>query len=264
MNDFEILTNNQQKQIKSLKNKKDRDELGLFLVEGIKLCNELMMNKHLFIDKLIIPGNASDEVLELADEFSSLEIDVFKVERRIFDSLFDMKSPQEALAIAKFMEAKVDYTKPFIALEGISDPGNMGTILRSADWFGFEQIITDEDTADIYNPKVVRASMGSIFRVNVIRVANLKQYIEENFPEHNLIGTYIESGKSLKDIEITNKIGILFGNESKGISKTMERIINTKIHIDGFGSAESLNVAVASGIILYEISNKLNFNNAKL
>jgi TrmH family RNA methyltransferase len=140
----------------------------------------------------------------------------------------------------------------------------MGTILRTADWFGFEQIIVDEDTADIYNPKVVRASMGSIFRVNVHRVENLKQFIEENFPLHKLLGTFIESGKILKDIEITDKIGILFGNESKGISKSMERILNTKIHIDGFGNAESLNVAVASGIILYEIANKLNINNTKL
>jgi RNA methyltransferase, TrmH family len=249
MNEYPQLTKNQIKTVKSLHKKQGRDEQGLFIAEGLKICSELF-NSDYDVNSVIIPGDSKSEVLELIEKLNNKTI--FKVNRKIFNSLCDTKSPQDILAVAKIKENNILYDESFIALEGISDPGNVGTIIRTADWFGIKQIIMDNDTADVYNPKVVRATMGSVFRINTIRTDNLKSFIKNNFSEHAIIGTYIDEGVDIAEFKVPERYGIVFGGESKGISDELSEIVNQKIKIRRIGRAESLNVSVAAGIVMFE------------
>jgi TrmH family RNA methyltransferase len=146
-----------------------------------------------------------------------------------------------------------------LALENINDPGNLGTILRSADWFGMKHVILGGNCADPFSPKAIRASMGSISRVQVHIENSLSEFLNEwkaRFPDGELFGLIVESNASLKDINhLPNAWGLIMGSESHGLSSETSSCITKPIRIDGNGSAESLNVGIATGIALYHCMN---------
>jgi TrmH family RNA methyltransferase len=143
---------------------------------------------------------------------------------------------------------------PLIFLDNINDPGNLGTIIRTLDWFGYKQVFCSKNTVDCFNNKTVMASMGSIFRINChyIDFVNFQNF----FPEHVNYGTSLD-GENISSVMLNDKSIIIIGNESNGVSKEILNNLNNTIRIQGFGKAESLNVSVATGIILNEIEKKL-------
>ena len=181
--------------------------------------------------------------------------DCVYVTENILKTMSDVNAPQGILAIIgrNNQENKIDYNQDIIvALDDIQDPGNLGTILRTVDSVGLSQIIVSKKSGDVYNSKVVRSTMGAIFRVNVIESENLKDTIKE-IKKHkfNVISTSLDTDKSLYDINL-NKTVIVIGNEANGVSKEIQELSDTKIIIPMLGKTESLNASVATGIVLYE------------
>ncbi|NLW22668.1 MAG: RNA methyltransferase [Tissierellia bacterium] len=247
------------KEIKSLYRKKGRWDKKLFIVEGVKMVKECIDNSYPL--KYIIYSQDLfniDGGKELFDSISSLQ-NLKCVPAKLFREISEMGTPQGILAIAKFrVNTMNDINKednPFLLLlDGVQDPGNMGTIIRTADAFGIDGVVITKGCVDVYNPKVVRATMGSIFRVPIYHEEDGIKLIKEF--KKNKIKTYSTSLKGEKYIQnVDFKEGglLIIGNESKGVSETLESIADDLIKIPMAGGAESLNVAVASSIIMYEV-----------
>ena len=223
------------KMVRSLQHKKFRDELGLFVAEGEKCINEL--RKHFELELLIDASNAS------ATEISQMS---------------GLKTPQGSIAVFRknsrdAMHSVSASNELIVALDGIQDPGNLGTIIRTCDWFGVRTIVCSEDTADCYNPKVVQATMGALARVRV-QYVNLAGWLSAY--EGPIFGTLLD-GKNVYSSESSIESGvIIMGNEGNGISAEVRKYITHPIRIpsfpEGVETSESLNVAIATGIVLAE------------
>ena len=242
-----MVSKNQIKLISSLHQKKYRIAHQLFIAEGVKGINELLQSnfelEHLYVT---------------IDEFKSVSITQKTV---ISDTdlkkISALTTPNTCLAVFKIPKEKPVLNKGLIvALDTIRDPGNMGTILRLCDWFGINQVVCSKETVDLYNPKVVQATMGSIARVNV-NYLNLKDFLETtSLP---IYGTFMD-GEDLYNSEITNEGIIILGNEANGISKQIEELVTKRITIPRFGNlqqTESLNVATATAIVLSEFKRRV-------
>lgn len=235
------LSKNKIKWIRSLQLKKNREELGLFVVEGEKMVGEALTNTPHLIHFLCVTKDSSI-ITENPDFETALATD------EELKSISSLKNPNKSLVLLKTLPIKTVTTDFRIALDGIQDPGNMGTILRLADWFGVKEIICSHDTVDIYNSKVVQASMGAIFRINVI-YCELETYLKKT--SEPIFGALLE-GENIYKKSVEPKGILILGNEGKGISKGIIDLITEPITIPRFGEAESLNVSVATGILLSE------------
>ena len=238
---MQSISKNKIKWIRSLQQKKIRDDLGLFVVEGEKMVNEALESNEYEVvflcltkSSIIISKNSNCEVVLVTEEE--------------LKSISSLKNPNKSLVVLKIPVQKVVKTEFKIALDGIQDPGNMGTILRLADWFDVKEIICSKDTVDIYNPKVVQASMGAIFRINVL-YCDLPGYLSKT--KEPIFGALLE-GENIYKKTVQPKGILILGNEGNGISKDVISLVNQPITIPRFGKAESLNVSVAAGILLSE------------
>tara|TARA_X000001036_G_C20400856_1_gene692714 strand:+ start:44 stop:760 length:717 start_codon:yes stop_codon:yes gene_type:complete len=238
-----MITKNQIKLIRSLRSKKNRYKYQLFVVEGRKNIRELLDSDYHFQSIFATNSWIKDHQ----------EISVIKVTNNELLRISNQKNPNEVLAIVKIKSNHVSSKKGVVlVLDDVNDPGNMGTIIRVCDWFGISNIICSNDSVDLYNPKVIQSSMGSIFRVNVIYTDLLKYLQGVDSP---IYGAYM-NGEDVKNISFSKNLHLVMGNESKGISENLSHLISNKVRINNIGeSAESLNVAVASSILLYEICN---------
>lgn len=249
------------KHLKKLKEKKYREEYSEFIVEGIKMIQEAIDEgaeiKHIIIcDDCKTQGSFSSEFL-----YEIAKYNCVYVTEKIFSGITDVMNPQGILAVIdkKNKSDDIDYNANlFLILDDIQDPGNMGTILRTADSINLKQIIVSKGTADCYNPKVVRSTMGAIFRVNVIECEDLKKIIKEMKKRKiKVYATDLATNKSIYDADY-KKSAIVIGNEANGVSKEILELADEKIKIPMTGKTESLNAAVATGIILYEAVRKNN------
>lgn len=236
------LSANKIKWIRSLQQKKFRDELGLFVIEGEKLVSEALT---------ICPS--AIELIIHTDRFSSefrSDIETIKVSENDLKRVSSLQHPQGCLAVLKKNE-KEEISKSsglILVLDSIQDPGNMGTILRIADWFGIKQVVSSPVTVDCYNPKVVQASMGAVLRIS-IHYTPLEEWLRKlTFP---IYGALLE-GKNIYKESLPNEAVIIMGNEGNGISEQVKSFITHPVTIPSFGGSESLNVAVATGIIVSE------------
>ncbi len=243
------------KHIKKLKDKKYRDMNKEFVIEGIKLIREAIEEKA-EIKQIIICDNCLDSDIipkELMYEIAKYEC--VYVTESIFKVISDVNTPQGILAIIgrNAGEAQIDYMQDIIvALDDIQDPGNLGTILRTVDSIGLNQILVSKGTADSYNPKVVRSTMGAIFRVKIIECENLENTLKEvKKHKFKLVVTSLQTEKSLYDINFDKKL-IVIGNEANGVEQKIQDLADEKIKIPMLGKTESLNASVATGIVLYE------------
>jgi len=235
------LSKNKIKWIRSLHQKKYRDELGLFLVEGEKMVQEALEQAN---DNIQFLFHTSEF------DFQNSSIESYEISSKELEQISTLKTPNKALAVLNQINRVEGLTSDelIIALDGIQDPGNMGTIMRIADWFGVKQIYCSENTVDFYNPKVVQASMGAIFRIKIDYV-DMKSWLTEiNLPVY---GALLEGENIYEKTELKNGV-LLMGNEGKGISKELLPLISHPISIPKFGNAESLNVSVATGILVSE------------
>ena len=243
------------KNIRKLKEKKYRDLNNEYIIEGIKLLKEAI-DENAKIKKVIIcegclkEGNIDQKLL-----YEIAKYDCIYVNKSVFSLMTDVQNPQGILAVIQkeSSEENIDYKEDIIIiLDGIQDPGNLGTILRTVDSVGLKQIIVSKTTADIYNPKVVRSTMGAIFRVKVIEADDLINTIK-TIKKHKfeIIATSLETSKTIYEINYKKK-AIIIGNEANGVSKELLEMADEKIKIPMLGKTESLNASVATGIILYE------------
>ena len=174
---------------------------------------------------------------------------------KIFASITQVTNPQGVMAIIEKgdVDTQIDYTQDIIvALDDVQDPGNLGTILRTVDSIGLNQIIVSKGTADAFNSKVVRSTMGAIFRVKIIEVENLEQAIKDMRRHHfKLMVTSLQTENSIYDIQFNKKI-IVIGNESNGVSREIQEMADEKAKIPMLGKTESLNASVAAGVVMYE------------
>jgi RNA methyltransferase, TrmH family len=234
----------QLKYIQSLGQKKYRDEAGVFVAEGPKLVKELVQNRNVELSQIFA---LSEWIEENKDLLKS--IDVTAIDETELGRISQLKTPNKVLAIVKKFETNEPQVKNTISLvlDTIQDPGNLGTIIRIADWFGITQIICNTECADIYNSKVVQATMGSIARVNVFYT---DVFVWLKHQSGTRIYAAMLEGKDVTKMNAIREGLIIIGNESIGIDKDLLPLANEKISIPRRGSAESLNAAVATGIIL--------------
>lgn len=239
--------------VQNLEKKKFREKYNLFKVEGEKLVGELLLSG-LKIHTLL----ATPEWIEQQHKVLS-DVRVTEVSKKEISTISDFQSLPDVIALAEIpaytFNPKEVGDNLTIALNGIQDPGNLGTILRVADWFGIRHILCDRECAGVYNPKCVQASMGAIFRVKTFYVdlpLMLKELKNENFP---VFGTFLD-GENIYHAPLCRKGLIVMGNEGKGISEEIARLTDFKLTIPSFATGEekteSLNVGVATGIILSE------------
>jgi TrmH family RNA methyltransferase len=237
-----MLSKNQIKLITSLQQKKQRFSHQLFFAEGIKVIQELL-DSNFELDHLY---TTKTDFSKVSNEKKSL-ISVTELKK-----ISALATPNTCLAVFRIPnEKKTIESGILLALDSIRDPGNLGTILRLCDWFGINQIVCSKDTVDNYNPKVVQATMGSISRVNVSYL-DLEDFISKT--QLLVFGTFME-GKNIYKTKLPQEGIIIMGNEAKGISEELEKLIKNRLTIPRFGSQqkiESLNVATATAIVLSE------------
>ena len=243
------------KHIRKLKDKKYRDEYNEYVVEGIKIVEEAV-KENVKIKQIII-CNDTTKTYEIPTHIM-LEIAKYEciyVTDKIFNLITQVTNPQGIMAIIEknSKENEIDYTQDIIlALDDVQDPGNLGTILRTADSIGLNQIVVSKGTADAFNSKVVRSTMGAIFRIKIIETQDLIRTIKEMKKHHfKLMVTSLQTENSIYDINFNKKI-IVIGNEANGVSKEIQDMADEKAKIPMLGRTESLNASVAAGIVRYE------------
>lgn len=243
------------KHIKKLKDKKYRDISKEFIIEGIKLIKEAIEEKA-EIKQIVVCDNCQNtDVIPKELMYEIAKYECVYVTENIFKTISDVNTPQGILAIIgrNTAETEIDYTQDIIvALDDIQDPGNLGTILRTVDSVGLNQILVSKGTADSYNPKVVRSTMGAIFRVKIIECENLENTLKEvKKHKYQLAITSLQTKNSIYDVNFNKKV-IVIGNEANGVKKEIQDMADVKVKIPMLGKTESLNASVATGIVLYE------------
>ncbi|MDU1890457.1 MAG: RNA methyltransferase [Dysgonomonas sp.] len=248
------LSKNKLKYIRSLKDKKYRNEHHTFIAEGDKLVRDLL--PYLKCQLLIATSDYLSE-----NDTSDVE-EVIEVNEAQLEQASLQKNPQQVLAVfyQPKIEAEINWSNDLVlALDGIQDPGNLGTIVRLADWYGIRHVICSSDTADIYNPKVVQATMGALARVNV-QYVDLVDLLSQN-KNIPVYGTLLD-GKNMYEQEITPNGIIVMGNEGNGIRPEIETLISKKLYIPnyplGAPTSESLNVAIATAIVCAEFRRRVH------
>ena len=243
------------KHIKKLKDKKYRDLNKEFVIEGIKLVKEAIEEKANIKNIVICDNCQNSDIIPKELMYEIAKYECVYVTENILKTISDVNTPQGILAIIdrNSKETEIDYTQDIIvALDDIQDPGNLGTILRTVDSIGLNQILVSKGTADAYNPKVVRSTMGAIFRVNIIECEDLEKTLKE-IKKHKfkLVVTSLQTENSLYDISFNKKV-IIIGNEANGVEQKIQDMADEKMKIPMLGKTESLNASVATGIVLYE------------
>ena len=241
-----MVSKNQIKLIKSLSQKKFRVKHKLFVVEGLKGVREFLKSRY----ELVTLYSSGDFPEALGNK-------LVKVDESDLKKISFLKSPQNALGVFRIPEYEnFETTGLMLALDGVRDPGNLGTIIRLCDWFGVETLICSEDTVDCFNPKVVQASMGSLTRVKIhYRDLSVLLSSDSTIPVY---GTLLE-GENIYSEELPDSAIIVMGNEANGISENVKKLLHRKINIPQFGKnqdTESLNVATATAIVLNEFKRK--------
>lgn len=247
-----MLIKSQVKYIQSLSQKKHRDEEEVFVAEGPKIINELLKSATVKPKAIFAVSDWIQSQINFpAEGASNLITEITKEE---LDRISFLSSPNQVLGVfaRPVFQFYPDPTKELVLmLDMIQDPGNLGTLVRTADWFGVKSIVCSKDSADVFNPKVVQSTMGSIGRVQVV-YTDLYEYLSR-YESAEVFAAMLD-GMALQNLDAVSKGVLLIGNESKGVSEDLIQKTTKRITIPGTGRAESLNAAVAAGIILSRLT----------
>lgn len=231
------------KEISKLNEKKYRDKSNKYLIEGLHLVTEAL--KYDIIDTIIIREDFSYET----------DIKHIIVSNEVMKKLSDNPSIPKIMAIVYKKESTISGNK-ILLLDRLQDPGNLGTIIRSAVAFNFDTIILSNDTVDLYNSKVLRSTQGMLFNINILRqdLTNVINELKNN--NYTIYGTKVDNGNDVKEINNTNKFALIIGNEGTGISDNILKQCDKYLYIKMNNNCESLNAGVAASILMYEMGNK--------
>ena len=244
-----MLGKSQAKYIQSLGQKKVRDVEGVFIAEGPKIVAELLASPDMNVESVY----ALQDWIDAHPGYAGMR-NLVEVNEHDLAKISQLTTPNGVLAIVKKKKIPAPTMlkgSVSLVLDTIQDPGNMGTIIRTADWFGVRQVVCSNDCADIYNPKVVQATMGSIIRVNTM-YTDLESWLAEQ-PGIPIYAASLQ-GENVKEMKSISEGLLIIGNESRGIAPGIMKLVTKKITIPRTGQAESLNAAVAAGILLSHLA----------
>jgi len=258
MNQIEIIStdNDKIKSLRKLNQKKYRNETGRFFIENAVIINDALKSgiqfESLFISNKFI--EKSNDALEKILQKSSVK-GYFLIKDSIYETFSNLDTPPGICAVYKKIQKPIDYNSHIIYLNGINDPGNLGTILRTALAFGLNNIVVDEDCADIYNYKTLQAAKDSIFKLNISSDENF-HILKEIKSKMKIYSTWLAGGDQIEKIKDQKKVCLVLGNETRGVSREIRDLSDGFIKIKISSEMESLNVASAAAIFFYEISKK--------
>lgn len=250
------ISNSIQKEVKALHRRKSRDEKKLFFIEGLRFVNEAL-SENIDIKYIVI-----SETFKRENDVSQLlnsGVNIYLASDKIIKELSDTDTPQGIIGVIPYLQfenktSEKQGHKTYVVLDAIQDPGNMGTIIRTSDAVNVDRIVLSKGCVDIYNPKVLRATMGSIFRVSITRVEDLKDYIiglkHQNF---EVLAAHLKGTENYFHVDLTGNTAIVIGNEANGICDEVSLACDKLVKIPMLGNIESLNAGVSASIILYEI-----------
>ena len=230
------LTNDRIKEFSKLNQAKYREEKGLFIVEGPHLVEEAK-NLNLLVEVITTDPNISGTLVSEA----------------VMKKISNTVHPVKVIGVCKMVK-KNELTNHVLVLDTISDPTNLGTLLRSAVAFGFDTVFLSNGCVDLYNDKVIRGSQGAIFKVNVIK-GDLLEFLAKIKKTHQILGTNVRLGKDVAEVEKSDKLAVILGNEARGMNPLAEKYVDSNLYIK-MQNTESLNVSVAGSILMYEITKK--------
>ena len=234
--------NSKIKELNKLKTRKYRKEEKKFLVEGYHLVEEAYKKKILL-----------EVLVEEASQPEQNDIPCTYISSNVMSKLSSLDTNPEIIGVCKMLDTNEIYSNKVLMLDNIQDPGNLGTILRSALAFGFDTVILSSDTVDVYNSKVLRATQGTVFNLNII-VNDLEEEINKlKNSGYKVLGTDVSSGTSAEEFKSDNKIALIMGNEGNGVRESILDLCDDYLHIETSNKVESLNVAIATSILLYEL-----------
>lgn len=244
------------KQWRKLLTKKERDRTGMFLVEGFHLVEEALKERDRVVELVV------SENVQIPRNWNVDKLSMTIVSNEVMKLLVDTKTPQGVVAICqqKNQQIVLERGKTFILIDAVQDPGNVGTIIRTADAAGVDGVIVGEGSADIFQPKVVRSAQGSHFHLPVIKgkIAEwMERLAEQKIPVY---GTALENGIPYTNIVKLDSFALIVGNEGSGVSRELLEKTTANLYIPIYGKSESLNVAVATGVLIYHLQSLIRKN----
>ena len=256
------------KEIRALKNKSGREETGLFFIEGVRFVTEALQEKasirYLMVSETFSTDAASMELLQSVNDGA----DCYRVPDSLFASISDTQTPQGILAVLDLKRRQLENAVLsgglLVLLDGIKDPGNMGTIIRTADAAGCEGIVVPAGCVDIYNPKVLRSTMGSVFHVPVYHCEDMKSAI--NIARRNgykIRVSHLDGAVSIYEADLTGPAALVIGSEAEGVGDEIVKAADMLLKIPMPGRAESLNASVAAGIMIFETTRQKYLKEAR-
>lgn len=251
------------KYTKSLLKTKGRTSESKFIIEGYRILT-LAVECNADIDYVFINEDfeQKEEHVEFVQVLEQKKIRVYKTKNTIFNELVDTQNTQGILAVVKFKKKTLendltDDSNFVLILDRIQDPGNMGTIIRTADAAGVDTIIALKGCVDIYNPKVIRSTMGSIFGMNIINATQEESIRLLKLKNFDIVSSYLDTDNFYNEIEYNYKVALVIGNEANGVNEDLISKSDVLVKIPIYGKAESLNAAISSAILMYEIKKYL-------
>ena len=246
------------KAVKSLKNRRDREEKGLYYVEGLRIVEEALKERADIAEIAVSEEFAADlRNTGILSQIEALKLKTYLLPQKLFKEITDTETPQGILAIMRIRrhELKRDLDKNglYLILDSIRDPGNLGTMIRTADAAGFSGVILSKGCVDPYNPKVLRSTMGSVFHMPVYQASDITEtvkYLKEN--GISLYVTHLEGKASIFQANMGSGAAIVIGSEAEGVGEDLKSLADLLVRIPMPGRAESLNASVAAGIMMYE------------
>jgi RNA methyltransferase, TrmH family len=241
--------NPQVKQWKKLHTKKERENTGTYLVEGFHLVEEALKAENVVVELII------SEDVDIPPRMDYGSIPVTQINKEVIKELSETETSQGIFAVCKQSNPEIAEAKSYLLLDAVQDPGNLGTIIRTADAAGIDAVIVGNGSVDIYNSKVLRSAQGSHFHLPIIR-GDLSEWIHKlkvsNIP---IYGTALENGTVYSNVSPSDSFAIMLGNEGNGIQTELLNQTDQNLYIPIYGQSESLNVSVAAGILLYYFKN---------
>lgn len=242
---------NLRNEIRELHRSARREQQRQYIAEGHRVCSDIL-NAGVIPYAVILRDGASDESKAIADKFGLRGADVFGSGHKDMDLMADASTSQDIMIVVPFVD-EGELGKRVIVLDGVADPGNVGTIIRTASWFGFTDVVLGEGCADVYNPKVVRSTAGAICRINILRKRHLPDVMDElsTMPR---IAAVARGGSSPSSLQGIAELAIIIGSEAQGVRPALLQKMTHTVSILGGNGTESLNAAIACAILLYEAS----------
>jgi len=238
--------------------KKNRNQEKKFLIEGKKIISEAL-NSNFDIELLFVSNLFFEAETEFLKSIKKFKVPIEKIKTLELKKLSDTETQPGIIGVVNFpkFQALNKNAKVIVGLEKINDPGNLGTILRTCDWFGFNDVIISKESVDVFNSKVIRGSMGSIFHLNILQEVDIVEYCKKlKLLNYVILVADLDGNSDLPPLSETN-ICLIFSNESIGPSRELLSIASSKLSIPKFGNAESLNVASAAAVLMSQIRNSI-------